>query len=290
MLVDLHTHTNSSDGQLSATDLLNHAAEAGLDMLAITDHDTTDGLASLDIGQVSGCKLISGIEFSTTWRKIGIHVLGLNIDTSNPVLSAGIERQQAARMQRAETISARLEKLGFPDSLSGAAAIAGNAGISRVHFARHLVDTGQVKSMKDAFRKYLGSGKPGDVRDGWASLEETIDWIHQAGGSAVLAHPAKYKLSNLKMEELVKEFRAATGDALEVVSGRQDDTLTTELGKLANRNELMASCGSDFHQPNQAWARLGEVAPLPVICIPVWESWPSPDTQISAPQQSASRT
>jgi predicted metal-dependent phosphoesterase TrpH len=273
MLADLHTHTNASDGQLSPAELLANAAAAGVELLAITDHDTISGITGLDKNVASGCTLIPGIELSTNWRKIGIHVIGLNIDPDNTTLLAGIMQQQAARLQRSQIIAAKLDKLGFQDTLAGATKLAGDSIIGRPHFARHLVDSGQVKSMKDAFRKYLGPGKPGDVRDVWAPMEDIIEWIHQAGGSAVLAHPAKYRLTNLKMEELTREFRDTGGDALELISGKQDSTLTARLGKLARRCDLLASCGSDFHQPGQSWAALGEVAALPADCTPVWESW-----------------
>ena len=273
MLVDLHTHSNASDGRLSPTELLQNAAAAGVDLLSITDHDTIAGIATLENTTARHCTVIPGIELSTHWRKIGIHVVGLNIDLQNPALLKGIMRQQTARLQRSQRIAEKLEKLGFADALEGASQLAGDSIIGRPHFAQHLVNSGQVKSMKDAFRKYLGPGKPGDIRDVWASMEEVIDWIQQAGGSAVLAHPAKYRLTNLKLEELVREFHAAGGNALEVISGKQDLAVTTRLGKLANRTGLLASCGSDFHQTGQSWAALGEVAALPRDCRPVWESW-----------------
>jgi predicted metal-dependent phosphoesterase TrpH len=273
MLADLHTHTLASDGQLSPADLLAGAAAAGVQLLAITDHDTLAGYRGLDATLASGCRIVPGVELSTTWRKLAIHVVGLNIDLHDATLLAGIGRQQQARSERAQLIAARLGKLGLHDTLTGAAQLAGSAGVSRAHFARYLVASGQCKSLHDAFRKYLGPGKAGDVRESWAALGEVIDWIHAAGGTAVLAHPAKYKLSNLKLEELARDFCAAGGDALEVISGQQDAALTTRLGKLAARHGLRASCGSDFHQPGQSWARLGGVAPLPPGCTPVWAGW-----------------
>jgi predicted metal-dependent phosphoesterase TrpH len=273
MLADLHTHTNASDGQLSPAELLNNATAAGVDLLAVTDHDTIAGIAELSNHTAANCRVIPGIELSTSWRKIGIHIVGLNIDLQNATLLAGIMQQQAAREQRSERIAAKLAGLGFANTLEGATRLAGRAVIGRPHFARHLVDTGEVKSMKDAFRKYLGPGKPGDIRDVWASMEDVIKWIQQAGGTAVLAHPAKYRLTNMKMEELTHDFHANGGDALEVISGKQDPTLTARLGKLANRTGLAASCGSDFHQPGQPWATLGHVAALPTDCTPVWDTW-----------------
>jgi predicted metal-dependent phosphoesterase TrpH len=272
MRADLHTHSNASDGTLSPDELLAQAQAAGVELLSITDHDTVAGLHALQ-NHTNGCRLIPGIELSTNWRKTAIHVIGLNIDPNNETLGNGIERQQEARRQRASAIAAKLGKLGFTDTLEGATRIAGSAGIARPHFALHLVETGQVKSVKDAFRKYLGPGKAGDIRELWAELDEVMSWIHAAGGVAVLAHPAKYKLSNLKLEELTRDFRLAGGDALEVISGRQDSSLTVRLGKLANRHGLLASCGSDFHEPGRNWGQLGEVAALPAGCSPVWQDW-----------------
>jgi predicted metal-dependent phosphoesterase TrpH len=273
MLADLHSHTIASDGALGTGELMAIAEAAKIDMLAITDHDTVAGLAAFRPDPSARCRIIPGIEFSTTWRKTAIHVLGLNIDINNPALAKGIERQQSARHERATVIAERLAKLGLRHTLEGATQLAGNAGISRVHFANYLVESAQVKSMQEAYGKYLGPGKRGDVKSLWASLTDVIEWIDAAGGISVLAHPAKYRLTNLKLEELAGDFRAAGGQGLEVLSGKQDTGLTRRLGKLANRMGLLASCGSDFHRPGQGWAELGAVEPLPDGCRPVWEHW-----------------
>lgn len=274
MINDLHTHTTASDGQLSPAELLGAAADAGVSVLAITDHDTVAGLLELHDSTSGGCSVVAGIELSTAWRKTGIHVLGLNIDPGNGALAAGIRRQQSAREQRAEIIASRLAKLGLANTLAGAAAVAnGTARLARPHFARYLVESGQVGSLQLAYRKYLGPGKAGDVRDFWPAMPEVIDWITAAGGIAVLAHPGKYRLSNLKLAELVQDFTSAGGRGLEVISGAQEPALTARLGKLANRHGLYASCGSDFHGPGQTWAQLGKVAALPSESVPVWEAW-----------------
>lgn len=274
MISDLHTHTTASDGKLSPAELLGAAADAGVSVLAITDHDTVAGLLELHEPARGQCSVIAGIELSTTWKKTGIHILGLNIDPGNATLAAGIRRQQTAREQRAEIIAARLAKLGLVDTLAGAAAIANDtAQLARPHFAQYLVESGQVGSLQLAYRKYLGPGKAGDVRDFWPPMPEVIDWIAAAGGVAVLAHPGKYRLSKLKLAELVQDFRAAGGRGLEVISGQQEPALTAQLGALANRHGLYASCGSDFHGPGQIWAQLGKVAALPPEALPVWEAW-----------------
>jgi predicted metal-dependent phosphoesterase TrpH len=273
MILDLHTHSNASDGQLAPQELLQRAAEYGVDVIAITDHDNVDGSVAAAGHIPDGLTLIPGIEFSTVWRKIGIHVVGLNIDLAAPALLAGIASQQLAREERTRRIAERLDKLGLKNTYAGAKKMAGNATVGRPHFARFLVESGQIKDIPEAFRRYLGRGKPGDIHNVWAPLDDIISWIRQAGGTAVLAHPGRYKLTNLKLEELTRDFATAGGQAIEVISGKQDAGLTRRFGKLANRYELLASCGSDFHQIGQHWAELGSIGPLPVDARPVWEHW-----------------
>jgi len=273
MIVDLHTHTLASDGALTPSALVARAAAAGVQLLAITDHDTVAGLAQLDAPAPPALRIIPGVEFSTCWRKVGIHVLGLNIDCANPTLQQGLARQRAARDERAGIIATKLAKLGLGNVLPAAREFAGAAAVGRPHIARHLVDAGHAKDHADAFRRYLGRGKPGDVRQTWAALPEVIEWISAAGGLAVLAHPAKYKLSNLRLEELTREFAAAGGHGIEVLCGRQEPGLTRRLGKLALRHGLLASCGSDFHAPGPHRPEVGEVADIPGECRPVWATW-----------------
>jgi hypothetical protein len=273
MLADLHTHTNASDGQLSPEQLFAQAKAAGITMLSVTDHDTISAYTSLQEHSDSTIQIVPGIEFSSVWRKMGIHVVGLNINLDCEALKSAIEGQRTARLLRAETIAHKLTKLGFTDTLEGAKKIANGAILGRPHFARFLVESGQVKTISIAFKKFLGQGKPGDVKENWPAMETVIGWVTEAGGTAILAHPAKYKLSNLRLQELTKDFCSAGGQGIEVISGKQDKELTSRLSKLALQHGLLASCGSDFHQPGQSWAELGNVASLPTGCKPVWESW-----------------
>lgn len=273
MRVDLHTHSTASDGALSPRELLAQASAAGVDMLAITDHDSVAGYQAVVAHQPPGMRLISGTEISCYWASLCVHVVGLGIDVDAPVLVAGLAAQRAARAERAVSIATRLAKAGFADTLTGAQRIAGDAAIGRLHFAAHLVEVGAAKDYTTAFKKYLGTGKPGDVKSAWIDMPEAIDWITQAGGAAVLAHPAKYKLTQRKLEQLVRDFAAAGGHALEVVSGAQAPGLTDRLGRLAARHGLRASSGSDFHHPGQPWAALGTQPPLPASCQPVWQDW-----------------
>lgn len=275
VIYDLHTHTTASDGSLSPLALVAHAGECGVDVLSITDHDTVAAYEQLGDPPAGSPEIVPGIELSTTWAGRGVHIVGLNIDPANAVLCAGIAAQQAARAARAETIALRLEKLGFGHAGSEVAAMAGDSCVGRPHFARYLVDNGHVKDIATAFRKYLGDGKPGDVRSGWASLEDVIRWIRTAGGNAVLAHPAKYRLTRTKLCALIEDFRAAGGAAIEVVSGQQESRVTLRLGALADDYGLAASSGSDFHHPSSTWSAPGRFSTMPGTLRPVWDLWPT---------------
>lgn len=272
MIFDLHCHTHFSDGLLSPEAVIARAKERGVAVLAITDHDT---IAAVGIAQKaaveSGITLISGIEFSSQWGKGGVHIVGLGVDINSPALITAIEFQEQARIARARAIADRLSKAGFPDALVGAQAIAGNATLGRPHFAQYLVAIGEVKNINTAFKKYLGAGKPADVKYQWPLMDQVIAWIHAAGGVAVLAHPAKYELTRTKMCAMIDSFVAAGGDALEVISGLQPAALTEDLLRIANARALHASCGSDFHVPDQPWQELGSFGKLPANAKPVWE-------------------
>lgn len=272
MIYDLHSHSNASDGALAPAQLLCHAANCGVDVLAITDHDTLGAYESLG-DHSPAVTLVTGIELSTSWNRIGVHIVGLNIDPANAMLQNGVARQKRTRFERARTIAERLRKCGIPDPFDAVVEIAGGGYIGRPHFAEHLVAEGIVKDARTAFRKYLGAGKPGDVRDSWASMDEVMQWIIAAGGTAVLAHPAKYGLTKSKTRALAKDFRRSGGRAIEVVCGPQQGAMTNYLARLANELDLDASCGSDFHDPGLAWSRPGGFEPLPAGVRPVWETW-----------------
>lgn len=269
-MFDLHTHSNCSDGELSPQALIGRAREKGVTALAITDHDTVkawqDGLQAL-----GGPELIPGVEFSTTWNSLGIHIVGLNVDPWHDALQTGVQFQQMARAQRAKAIAEQLEQLGHSGSLTAATGYAGDAAVGRPHFARFLVETGAVSTIEQAFKRYLGAGKPGDVREHWADLETVVGWICAAGGVAVLAHPLKYRLTRTRLKRLLNAFIAAGGQALEVVSGQQTQFQTQDLAKLAQAHNLAASCGSDFHRPGPTWSELGRFHPLPQTAQPVWD-------------------
>lgn len=269
MLADLHTHTTASDGELTPAELIAAASEAGVELLSITDHDVADAYAAL--ATPPGLTLVTGIEFSTHHARTGVHVVGLNVDLDGDAMRGALAAQRAARTQRAGRIAERLEKRGIADALAGAERHAGSALVGRPHFAAYLVEIGACTSAEQAFKKYLGRG--GGVIDSWPPLEAVVGWIRDAGGDAVLAHPAKYGLTRRRLSRLTQAFRKAGGSALEVVSGGQHPELTHELAALAAHHGLAASTGSDFHRPGQPWAQLGRHPSLPAGCLPVWERW-----------------
>jgi hypothetical protein len=258
---------------LSPQALLALAASHGVDVLAITDHDTVNAYKQLVVDPDSTVTLIPGIELSTSWLVRSIHIVGLNIDPENSELLGGITRQQQARDERAQTIAGKLTRLGIENPYAAVKALAGDAGIGRPHFAKYLVDIGKVRDVQTAFRKYLGTGKIGDVTQGWASMTEVIDWITAAGGIPVLAHPAKYKFTMTKLRALLADFRDSGGLGVEVVCGRQEPDLTKRLAAIAIDLDLLASTGSDFHHPDHKWSRPGGFPALPDNVTPVWDRW-----------------
>jgi predicted metal-dependent phosphoesterase TrpH len=258
---------------LSPTELLELAAELEIDMLSITDHDTLEAYRDIS-GANNPIKIIPGIELSSQWNRRGVHIVGLNVNLSSESILEGVKQQSNARRERAQKIAEKLQRFGFDDCLAGAQSFAsGPDQIGRPHFARHLVKIGAVSNIQQAFKRYLGAGKAGDIKDQWADPQTVIGWIRDAGGVAVLAHPTKYKLTRSKLVELLVDFKVAGGEAMEVISGSQVPSVTRDMARLAKDMGFDASCGSDFHAPNQEWAALGRVAPLPENCTAVWQRW-----------------
>lgn len=271
---DLHCHSTASDGELSPTDLVQYAVTSGVQVLALTDHDVTDGYADAAAeAQCHGLQLISGVEISVTWGKHLIHIVGLGIDIADAQLQTGLAELRQQRGQRGDEMAQRLEKLGIDGALEGAQEYANGPILSRTHFARFLLESGHVKTMQQAFDRYLGEGKKAYVASEWTSLDQALIWITEAGGQAVIAHPARYKLSATKLRCLIDEFKSAGGAALEVISGRQDVNTTHNMSDYARRYELLASVGSDYHGPSQRWNRMGQMPSLPKTCVPIWTQW-----------------
>lgn len=274
---DLHSHSLASDGSLTPAALVQAARDAGVDVLALTDHDTTDGLDEAGRqADAAGLRLIPGVEISVSWRSITVHVLGLHIDPLDDALQAGLADLRVFRDWRAEEIGRRLERAGIRGAYAGACLLSRGRIVSRTHFAHFLVAQGHARSVREVFQRFLVHGKPGYVAGQWASLETALDWIRAAGGLAVIAHPARYTLSGSKLRQLLGEFRELGGAGLEVVSGSHTRDDINAMAGYARTLDLLASCGSDFHGPENPWVQLGQLANLPAGCRPVWESegWP----------------
>ncbi|MCG8038057.1 MAG: PHP domain-containing protein [Candidatus Thiodiazotropha taylori] len=271
---DLHSHSIASDGTLSPRALVQRAAEAGVEVLALTDHDTTAGIdEASEAAQSCGLVLIPGVEVSVSWNRQTVHLVGLNVDPHDSQLNAGLQKLRDFREWRAEEIGRRLDKAGISGAYEGALALAEGCLVSRTHFARFLVQSGIVEDERKVFKRFLVSGKPGHVPGEWASLEEAVGWIHAAGGQAVIAHPARYRMTRSKLRQLLKQFVALQGDGLEVVSGSHSRDDYVSMAKHAKDFDLLASAGSDFHCPKNPWIELGRLPRLPEGCKPVWQNW-----------------
>ncbi|MCP5244610.1 MAG: PHP domain-containing protein [Burkholderiales bacterium] len=276
--IDLHCHSTVSDGVLTPAQLVERAFQRGVKLLALTDHDDVAGLEEARSAAFEkNITFINGVEISVSWRGRTIHVLGLNVDPSYPPLVEGLAAIRAGRTQRARNIAAALEKVGVEGSLEGAYTFVGARGlIGRTHFARFLIEKGYAKDMKSVFKNYLVKGKPGYAHHEWAALSETIDWIIASGGRAVIAHPARYNLGKNVLNDLLDEFCALGGSALEVISASHTAQQTEIFAGHAKNNNLLVSCGSDFHGPNESYYDLGRLPELPAGCVPVWHDWNVP--------------
>ena len=275
MSIDLHCHSNHSDGELSPLDLVELALKNKATMLSITDHDTVS--AYEDLPKLASLDVIPGVEFSSIWKNINVHVVGLGIDPFDKGLLSACEDQSVRRLERAEVIARRLfvRKLvpSVDTTIERVYEIAGGRSIGRPHFAEYLVEIGVCDDTGSAFRSYLSAGKIGDVKDQWPNMGEVIAWICQAGGIPVLAHPAKYKMTRTKLIALVSDFKRLGGRSIEVCSGYQTSEMTKSMSRLSEEFDLSASCGSDFHSLDRPWSQVGKVPALPSRCRPVWEDW-----------------
>ncbi len=271
---DLHCHSLASDGSLSPAELVERASLNGVRCLALTDHDTIAGQAEAHrVAKKFGVEMISGIELSCTWRSFNIHILGYHFDLESDVIKDAERSQAKSRLDRAEAIAERLAKKGFADLLEPAQTLALNGIAGRPHFAQAMVEKEYVSSISEAFKKYLGAGKVGDVKSFWPELSCVVDWIVRSGGTAVIAHPRKYNMTLSKLRELIADFKAAGGAGIELITSGQKQGETGMLADLCQRLDLCASLGSDFHSPEYRWAELGRIPPLPDSVTPVWECW-----------------
>jgi predicted metal-dependent phosphoesterase TrpH len=272
--IDLHTHSICSDGALSPTELMTRAAAAGVQVLALTDHDTVAGLEEAQrVAQANGIRLVPGVEISAAWRAQAVHVLGLWIDPASSALRSMLHAQGDLRRERMRRICARLDKLKLPGAQL-LAAVEQHPGLpTRAHLAAALVAGGHVETADAAFRKFLSKGKAAHVAAEWPALDTVVGWIRAAGGVASLAHPTRYALSAGARRRLLTEFKAAGGTCLEVVTGANGVQHADGCAALAVNHGLLGSVGSDFHSPQAAWNPLGRSLKLPDCVTPVWRSF-----------------
>ena len=270
-MIDLHLHSRASDGTLAPAAVVALAAERHVRLMSLTDHDTLEGThEAASAAKQASLRFVPGVEISVSWENKTLHVVALDVDPEHPVLSSGLARLQAVRDARAVEIGRRLEARGVTGAYAGAERLAGGARLTRTHFARFLHEAGHVKDEAQAYRKFLGRGKPANVNSTWASLEEAVGWIHAAGGHAVLAHPFRYGLTRAWLVKVLTAFKQAGGDAMEVVSGRGNPDELHVAAHLAARFELAGSVGSDFHAP-APYSQPGVAVELPASVKPVWE-------------------
>jgi predicted metal-dependent phosphoesterase TrpH len=266
-LIDLHTHSRYSDGVLAPAALVQLAAQRGVGMLALTDHDTTAGLAEArSEADLAGMRFIDGVEVTAGWRGQEIHVVGLNLETSSTTLQQHLAQLLQMRRERITAIGARLARhprLRAAGRDLAAEVLAQSTVPTRAHLARALVAAGVATSPQDAFDRWLGRGTTGHVPQEWPGIDAAIAAILAAGGHAVLAHPQRYKLSAGALGNLCGEFRAHGGAALEVSLPSLSPNDRDRLARLARAHGLAGSVGSDFHEPGLPWRPVGRFAKLP---------------------------
>jgi len=246
-IIDLHCHSNVSDGLLSPAELMSHAAENNVQAIALTDHDDIAGLSEASITAKSlNIIFINGVEISVTWKKRTLHIVGLNFDKDNKLLFQGLKKIRDGRYKRAQLMADGLGMAGIQGAMDGAKSYAKNSTIGRIHFAQFLVAQGYAKDISAVFKKFLTPGKPGYVDHEWISLEESIRLINGAGGDAIIAHPGRYDMGNKLYPKLFQEFKDLGGTGVEVMSGSQDPSQANYFSKLAANYNLFSSCGQIF--------------------------------------------
>ena len=295
-IIDLHSHTTASDGALDPIELCLRAKARGVTTLAITDHDTVAAHHFLQqYGVPEGLQLISGIELSTTWSGVEIHVVGLNFPLDHLDLGMIVKVQSDARRARSLHIAERLAKR-LPDfnaetifaevlqiamqrqknSEYGFVLAADKIQIGRPHFARWLMEKGYCHDIEAAFRKYLDQTKIGNLKAFWPKTSQAVAWIRSVGGIAVLAHPARYKMTATKLRALITDFKYAGGHAMEVQGANHPASQIEQMAELCQQFGLLASQGSDFHNPDYAWIDIGQLpSHLPAGLTPVWQHFAS---------------
>ncbi len=270
---DLHCHSTVSDGTLSPEELAARAAANGVQLWALTDHDEIGGQhRAAAAAAAQGMRYLTGTEISVTFAGHTVHIVGLGFDPDDQQLVQGLRQTRGGRAQRALEMSDGLAQVGIRGAYEGALQFVGNPDlISRTHFARFLVESGVCRDTHEVFRKYLTEGKPGFVPHRWANLRDALSWITQAGGMAVIAHPARYAFTANEEFALFSEFKAHGGVGVEVMTGSHSSAECVQYAAMAHEFGLAASRGSDFHSPQESHTDLGTLPYLPGELTPVWE-------------------
>ncbi|WP_281888756.1 3',5'-nucleoside bisphosphate phosphatase [Limnohabitans sp. TEGF004] len=271
---DLHCHSVVSDGTLTPEQLAARAKANGVELWALTDHDEVGGQdRALAAAQAAGMKYLTGVEISITFANKTVHIVGLGFDAHDEQLQKGLLQTRGGRSERAKEMSEGLAKVGIHGAYEGALKYAGNHElISRTHFARFLVETGACQDTNEVFRRFLTEGNPGFVPHRWASLKDAVQWIVQARGMAVIAHPARYGFTPNEEFALFTEFKNHGGQGVEVVTGSHSVAEYVTYADMAKEFDLFASRGSDFHSPSESRIDLGTLPWLPGQLTPVWEA------------------
>jgi predicted metal-dependent phosphoesterase TrpH len=269
---DLHCHSVVSDGTLTPEDLALRAHKNGVQLWSLTDHDVIGGQQrARQAAESLGMQYTAGVEISVSWMGQTIHIVGIGIDPDHPTLVAGLLKTRDGRSARGKEIGRQLAEVGISDAYAGALTYAGNPELlSRTHFARFLVEKNICKSTDEVFKNYLIEGKPGYIGHVWASLEESVQWITTAGGVAIIAHPGRYRLTDMQKHELYEAFKLAGGKGIEVITGSHTPQQYDEYAKVALQYQFYASRGSDFHDPAESFIDLGRLPNLPSQLQPVW--------------------
>ena len=270
---DLHCHSVVSDGTLTPEQLAQRAHANGVELWALTDHDEVGGQhRALAAARAQGMKYLTGTEISVTFAGHTVHIVGLGFDPDHPALVQGLQATRGGREARAQEMADQLAQVGIAGAFEGALKYVGNPElISRTHFARYLVEIGACRDTPEVFRKYLTEGKPGFVPHRWASLQNAVQWIVQAGGMAIIAHPGRYGFTANEEYALFTEFKNHGGQGVEVVTGSHSAQEYVEYAGMAKEFGLAASRGSDFHSPDESHTDLGTLPWLPGELTPVWE-------------------
>jgi 3',5'-nucleoside bisphosphate phosphatase len=284
--VDLHNHSNASDGILSAEALIALAAKNRCDAIALTDHDTMANVASAaEAAKAAGVAFVAGVEVSVSWRAADdidspsktIHIVGLNVDARNSALDAGLQGIRGGRIARGREISSALEAAGIAPIFDEAFALAENKEmLGRTHFARALVARGVVRDTASAFKRFLTPGNPGFVPHKWAALNDAVAWICGAGGVAVIAHPGRYGLHSNQQKALFSEFKDLGGAAIEVVTGSHSPDEYAPFAARCKEFGFLASRGADFHSAHETPHEPGTLPTLADVdanLAPVWSAF-----------------